>query len=188
MRVSLVLTAAILIAFSCAALLRAWKAQVAESFTGGVRATASDFITLGICPTTGLEYAPVASTFCDLLCSVQQCAPIGLYPLRRFAFCSSSAQFFGVVRQGAVTNCFSHYFALYTDASFFWPFAFTFYTVHHFLYLAFAAVVLRRCLFSAYHAATSAIRSVSSMTFLGAGAILFGALCVLALAPLFISA
>jgi len=188
MLLSLFLIGMILIGLSGAALLRAWKAQVAESFTGGVRATAADFMSLGICPTTGLEYAPVASTLCDMLCSVQQCAPIGLYPLRRLAFCSSSSQFFGVVRYGVATNCFSHYFTLYTDASVFWPFAFTFYTVHHFLYLAFAAVVLRRCLFGAYHLATSAIRSVSSLTFLGAGSIVFGALCICALAPIFISA
>lgn len=177
-----------LIGFSCAALLRAWQAQVAESFTGGVRATAADFMSLGICPTTGLDYAPVASTLCDMLCSVQQCSPIGLYPLRRLAICSSSSQFYGVVRFGSVTNCFSHYFTLYTDASILWPFAFTFYTVHHFLYLAFAAVVLRRFMFTPYRTATGAIRSVSSMTFLGAGAIVFGALCLCAVAPIILSA
>jgi len=177
-----------LIGLSLAALVRAWNAQVASSFTGGVRATAADFMTLGLCPTTGLDYTPVASTFCDMLCSIQQCSPIGLYHLRRLAICSSSSQFYGVVRFGVVTSCFSHYFTLYTDESWFWPIAFTFYTVHHFLYLAFAVAVLRRCVFGAYDLATNAIKAVSSLTFLGAGAIVFGALCVCALAPIFLSA
>lgn len=153
--------------FCLTTLYTTFAAYVTSSFSAGMMATADSFNSVGICPSAGLDTKTTQNAFCDFLCLGFDCTPIALYNVRRIAFCSSTTQLFGVVRSGAITDCYAKYFELFTDTRWYWPITFVFAAAHRTLILILSIWIPFKFLRLVINRAIDIIRSATNMTLIG---------------------